>query len=265
MSTPLLFKHSFNAGDLITILPGVQKLYKETNKKSIILQRLDLPADYSHNNNHPIKDESGKQVCMNLTMFKMLKPLIESQEYVESFEIWGGEKVDFDIDFTRMHSQMPLPGGQIQSWPTLIFPQLECDLSEKWLWVWKEKEWENFVVINRTERYRNPFITYHFLKPYEKNIKFVGTKLEHEFFCKENNLEVNYLEVENFYELAKVINSCKFFIGNQSMCWHISDAMKVKRILEVCTVFPNTFPTGDDGYSFISQGALEYRFNELMK
>ncbi len=279
MSEIIRCGHSFNAGDLITCLPGVQYIYRETGKKVTIYQRLDLPADYSHNVNHPIKSDVGVQVCMNRKTFELMKPLIESQEYVESFNIWKGEEVDFNMDLTRLHTQVPLPGGSIHHWPTLIFPQLECDLSIQWLnadKIYKAlgiagfidgKEHEPYyadkIIINRTARYNNPYITYFFLKKYESNIIFAGLPQEHESFCAQWELNIPILEIHNFLHLAQSILSCMFFVGCQSMCWHIADAMKHPRILEVCTAYPNTFPTGANGHSFISQNALEYKFAKL--
>lgn len=264
----ITFKHSFNSGDAITILPGIKSVYQQTGKKAIIYQRLDLPADYSHNDNHPIKSADGRMVCMNRAMFDMLKPLIEAQEYIERFEVWNGEKVDFDFDLTRQNSQMPLPGGNIFYWPTLIFPQLVPDFSEKWINTPPDHEerylWKDYIIVNRTERYRNPYINYSFLKPHEKKIAFVGTGREHDDFCKSFDLNIIKLPARNFLYLAIFIDNCRFFMGNQSLCYHIAEATNTKRILEICTQFPNTFPTSKDGYPFIAQEAVEYFFNKLL-
>jgi len=262
----ITYKNSFNSGDLITMLPGMQKLYRETGGKAKIYQKLNMPAYYYDDAKHPVKDEGGVQVCMNEATFLMMKPLLESQEYVESYEIWQGEKVDFDFDLTRHSSQIPLPGGDIHAWPTLIFPQLECDLSEPWVKALEDEVTaDTKIIINRTTRYNNPYIDYFFLKEYQYKLLFIGTKNEHEIFCRDFGLDIHYLEVADFLELAEAIAACRFFIGNQSMCWHISDAMKQKRILEVCTAYPNSFPTGKDGYAFVTQPGLEYRFNQLLK
>lgn len=275
-------KHSFNSGDCITILPGLKHLYKETGKKVRLYQRLDLPADYGHNDAHPIKDANGRMVCMNRSMFDMMKPLIEAQEYIESFQIWEGQPVLFDYDLTRQNSQMPLPGGSIHKWPSLIFPQLECDVNNEWLHVpipenTKQSIFikvngvkmltlvDDFIIINRTSRYNNPYISYFFLKEHQDNILFTGTESECHKFNNDFNLNLPYLLIDDFYKLAIAIKRCRFFIGVQSLCWHLSDAMKVPRILEVCVQYPNTFPTSSNGYSFISQGALEFFFNKLLK
>lgn len=272
----LTAKHSFNAGDSITILPGFQKIYKETGKKVVLHQRIDLPADYSHSNNHPIKSDEGVQVCMNKRMFDFLKPLIEAQAYVERFEVWGGQKVDFDFDLTRQNSRMPLPGGSIHHWASLIFPQLECDLSVPWVKTphryaaYKTSTGDysyihENIIINRTERYNNPYISYSFLKEYEAKLLFVGTDREHAIFCDSHKLNIKRLFVDDALILAQAINDCLFYIGNQSMAWHICDSIKKKRIVEICAEYPNTFPTGADGHSFITQQALEYQFNKLFK
>lgn len=275
MGQAITFKHSFNSGDLITVLPGIKKICEEKGTKAIIYQRLNLPADYSHNDNHPIKDESGRMVCMNEKMLLMMKPLVEAQEYVERFDVWKGEKIDFDYDLTRQNSLMPLPGGSIHKWPSLIFPQLEANTDLAWinrnpetikgsladLCGCGERE---YILINRTERYQNPYITYFFLKEYQRHLLFTGTKHEWEGFCKAWELHIPLLEAKDFLELSMAITGCRFFIGNQSLCWHIADAMKVPRILEVCSQYPNTFPTGKEGYSFVAQGALEYFFTKLL-
>lgn len=268
----LFYKNSFNSGDLITMLPGMQSLYRETGQKATIYQRLNMPAYYYDDAKHPVRDENGVQVCMNEATFSMMKPLLEGQEYVESYEIWQGEKTDFDFDLTRHSSQIPLPGGTIHAWPTLIFPQLECDLSKPWITVSKKdckhfswEAYEGYIVINRTTRYNNPYIDYFFLKEHQDKIVFAGTGAEHKLFCEQFKLEIPLLIVKNFLELAQSIASCRFFVGNQSLCWHISDSMKQKRILEVCAAYPNSFPTGKDGYSFVTQPGLEYRFNQLLK
>lgn len=263
----LTFKHSFNSGDLITVLPGIKHMYEQTGFKAIVYQRIGLPADYGHNDPHPVKSEDGRHVCMNMEMFKMMKPLIEAQEYIERFEIWEGQEVQFDYDKTRQSSQMPLPGGDIHKWPSLIYPQLECQLDDRWIKIPKrliEFKYHDMIYINLTERYRNPYINYYFLRTHENICRFLGTEKEHEIFCNQWGLNIRHLESDNFLFLAKMMTGCRFFIGNQSLCWHIADAMKVPRILEVCAQYPNTFPTGKNGRSFILQESLEFLFHKFL-
>src|SRR4051812_40595689 len=108
MSEFISIKHSFNAGDMVVILPGLRQLYRDTGKKVKIFQRLNLPAHYYHNQINSTLDESGESVCMNLRVFNMLKPLIEAQEYIESFEVWEGQEVQLDYDLTRDSKSIPM-------------------------------------------------------------------------------------------------------------------------------------------------------------
>jgi len=260
----LTYKHSFNSGDLITVLPGIQKLYFEKGKKAIIYQRLDMPAYYFDDANHPVKTD-GRQVCMNETVFNMMKPLLESQKYIESFEIWRGEKVTYDFDLTRHNSQIPIPAGDIHAWATLTFPTLQCDLSLPWIDAPTLPEVKGKIIVNRTRRYTNPYIDYFFLKKHSDKIVFVGLADEYALFCQQYDMVIPWFQSTDFLQLASAINSCRFFIGNQSLCWHLADAMKVNRVLEVCSAYPNCFSTGANGYHFITQSWLEYIFDKLLK
>ena len=256
--------HHYNSGDLITILPGLKKLYRETGTKTTIYQYINFPAFYYEGADHPIKYE-GQQVCFNQETFDLMKPLIESQEYIESFREWKGEAVDLDFQITRDRKYIPMPYGDIYTWSWFVFPQLACDLSKEWLSINHlfDSDFDNKIVINFTDRYRNPYIQYYFLKESEKDIIFVGTPEEHKAFNEKWNLNIEYFKVKDFLELAKIIDNCAFFLGNQSLCFHLSNAMKVPRILEVCSQFPNTMPNGNNGYAFIYQDALSFYFNQL--
>ncbi len=120
------------------------------------------------------------------------------------------------------------------------------------------------IVINRTDRYLNPIIDYKFLKPYEDRIIFVGHLDEHLAFCKENDLDIVRFDSNDLFGVAFVINSCKFFIGNQSLCFAIAEGLKVSRILEVSPELPNVIPHGKNGFDFLHQANLEYYFYKLM-
>ena len=258
-------KHSYAGGDLITLLPGLRKIYHETGKKWTIYQQIDFEAFYYENAIHSTFSEQGRAVTMSRKHFEMMKPLIEAQEYIESFTEWEGQETTLNMDKTRDSRAIPLPYGQLHHLPFLIAPELNCDLSDRWIDVPREKKdfLYHKILINRTERYNNPYAHYFFLKEFESDIVFTGTEKEYDVFCKKYTLKIDYLQVNDFLELTKHIENCRFFIGTQSMCWHISDAIKKLRIVEVCTAFPNSFPTGADGYSFVWQEGLEILFNKL--
>lgn len=268
MSEIVTVKHSINSGDAIANLAGLQHIYNKLGKKIVFMQRLNLPGTYYSGCDHPVKMEDGTQVTMNDKQWSLLKPLIEAQPYIERTEIWEGQKADIDLDIIRGNEYSPMPIGDLARWTWYAHPLLACDLSEKWLHVPKlqDNHWiKDRIIINVTSRYRNPLINYTFLQEHADKIIFAGTKEEHTDFCNDNDIIVSYLEVNNFLELAQFINECKFFIGNQSMCWWIADALKVKRMLEVCWEAPNCPPHGADGYDFLHQDACEIYFKKLNK
>ena len=260
------YKHSINIGDLYSLLPSLKEIFKKYGRKAKVFQRINMPGHYYAGATHPTKDEKGAEVTMNKKMFEMVKPLIEYQSYVESFDIWTGQKID--VDFDKMRSGfVNMPNGSINRWPFYLFPDMATDLSKKWLEVPRkiDQRTKGKILINFTERYRNHMIAYFFLKEYSGQLIFTGTKSEYEFFCGEWGLEMPYLEVTDFLELAVAINSCKLFVGNQSSAFQIAEGLKKKRAVELCSFAPNVVPHGANGYDYYHQEAAEYYLKNLSK
>lgn len=260
----ITIKHSFNAGDMISIMPGLQQLYKDTGRKVMVFQQIGLPAFYFDNQINSTLDDKGNSVCMNERLYNLLKPLVEAQDYIAGMEIWEGQQVDLDYDVTRDKKSIPMPYGLIHTWGEAAFPQTSTDLSQRWLMAETNMRYIDKVVISRTQRYTNPYVTYFFLKDYESQLVFSGTPAEHEHFCNANKVNVEFLKIDNFLELAEVMNACKFVLSNQTLAWHVADGLKVKRLLEVCAQFPNTFATGANGYHAFGQQAMEFYFKKLI-
>lgn len=265
-------KHSYKAGDFLSLMPGLQNIWKERSKRWKIYQRVGMPEFQCDNCKQYVEDDD--KVCMSERIFNLLKPLIESQDYIESFEVWEGQKTDIDIDLSRESNLIPFPAGMLHSYSWAIAPELSCDLSIPWIKVHPMaycntsdgiKNLAGTMVVNRTVRYINPYITYFFLKEYESDVIFSGTEKEHKDFCAEWKLNVPLIIADDFLELARIISSCRAFLGNASLLWHICDSFKNNRIIELSRNFPNTFPTGANGYGFYSQRALEFYVNKLMQ
>ena len=262
--------HWFKSGDLIASLPGLRHLYRKNGVKTHLYQKVGLPISPHENPDNPLINEYGQATSMNDEMFRMIKPLLEYQSYIERFEEWNGEEVEFNTLATRDSRLIPIPNSDLHFWMFFIFPNLSCDLSEPWIEVppngniFHELVTSEHAIINRTGRFTNPYISYHFLKNYKDRIIFSGTENEHKKFCNDWDLDIPRLIVKDFLELAQAINSCKFFLGNQSFHFHLSDSIKKKRILEVCASYPNTLPTGANGHAFMYQKALELYFEDFM-
>jgi len=263
-------RHSVNPGDLIACMAAIKKFYDVTKRQVIISQTIGTLAQYYASAQHPTKNSDGAHVCMNQSMWERMKPLIESQYYVQSFEQYNGQKIDLDFDVIRGKTFVNLPHGMIQSWIVYAFPDLACDLSKQWIFIEGkcpkhiEKQVKGKIIINFTERYRNNIADYFYLKNYADDLIFAGTDREHFLFCNQWQLDIPRLDDKDFLEYAYAIRECRFFMGNQSAGWNLAESMKKARILEVCSFAANCQPMiGEDSYGFYHQVGNEYYFRKL--
>lgn len=259
--------HTFPAGDLISILPGLKQVSKDNDCKWIIYQRVNqsygvhgayLNAKYS------IFNEAGEPVMMNRATFQALRPLLLAQDYIEDFREWDGERVNFNFDLLR-EGTTTMPNGCINRWPMYIWPDMATDLSQPWIIVPSllDIRTEGKILVNRTERYNNILISYNFLKQYGDKVMFVGLPNEHEVFCKQNKLDIPRLEAAHYLEIAMALRSCKVYIGGQSSLFQVAESLKIPRILEVCNSIPNVIGSGPGFYDFLTQKCLEYYTDKL--
>lgn len=285
----LTYRHVVNLGDLISVLPGIKHLYEETGKKAIIYQQLNRPGEYYPGAYHPTQN-NGQLVCFNQEMFDMMRPLLLTQEYIENFLVYNGETVDYDLDVVRLQMYCGAPNYPLHKWLWMVYPEMTCDLSERWielpligldLGALPISNWEDIkkimdqtgvmfyrpkqkkILINFTERYRNYNINYFFLKEYEKQLQFIGTEKEYDIFKNQWRLNLDYLKVNNFTELVFHLQECDFFLGCQSFCWHLAEAMKIPRLLELSPYVQNCTSFGENGFEFYHQIPLEKLFKQL--
>lgn len=259
----IIFKHGCNVGDLIASLPGIKQVCENLGERALIYQQLDVKAIYYEGATHPVTKD-GDMVCMNKTMFDMVKPLILSQPYIQDFAEYTDQRITVDLDVIREKCFVNMPFGMIQSWVMMAYPDMATDLSHPWIDVKSDPLMEGKILINFTERYRNHGIGYGFLKKYEPHLVFAGTDKEHYLFAMKWGLELPLLKVDNFLDLAQCIKGAKFMAGNQSANWNIANAMGVPRVLEICSFAPNCQPfVGENNFGYFHQKAAEYYFDRL--
>lgn len=263
-------KHSVNPGDLVAAMGAIKRYHAITGRKVIVAQQINLSAQYYSGAVHGTVDENGTQVCCNTGMWEMLKPLIESQEYIHSFEKYEGQKIDLDFDVIRGKTFVNLPHGAIQGWIPLAFPDLGFDMTKAWMTINDDcpqhikEQVEGKALLNFTERYRNNFIDYFFLRNYAPDLIFAGTEKEHWIFCNRWQLSIPRLQVNDFLELAYAQKNARFLLSNQSMNWNLAEALKVPRILELCQFAQNcVFGVGEHSYGFFHQLGAEHNFRTL--
>lgn len=272
-------RHSVNLGDLIYSLWGLRAAARRYDAKIQLFQWLDRDAFYYEGAEHPTKTEKGKNVTMNKKMFDMVKPLIESLDFIHSFEIYDCQKIAIDLDRCR-RMNVNIPYGDIRRWIMYASPDLQADTSEKVFFVGdlaasvkqakreevneKVTKVRDSILVNRTSRYRNEAIHYGFLQHRPEKVYFAGTMEEYAEFQSQVPKAI-YLPVQDFLELAILVGVAGLVIGNQSFCFSLAEALKVNRVLEVCSFAPNVIPAGPGGFDFYDQEAFEFIVNDLLK
>ena len=246
----ITFLHSGHLGDLIYALPVIKELSKNHECHFYIQANKKIPVKY-------YKHPAGK-VYIDDRMLNLFLPLMKAQKFIHKCEKYNGQEIDINFDLFR-----ELPVNIHFNSPRWYFhiSGIQVDLTDPYLEVEPHEKIKNKIVIHRTFRHRNQFINYKFLEN-EKNLLFVGTKDEYEDLKKDaKNLEI--YDCKDYLDMAKVIKSCKFFIGNQSVAYPMAEALKVPRILEAEPNFPVVQPIGKDAFDFYYQPHFEKWFKHL--
>jgi len=260
-------RHSVNSGDLVASMGCIKKYYELTGRKAIVYQTVGMKAIYYQGAEHPVLNDKGENVTVNQRIFDILKPLVESQPYIKSFQKYEGQPINIDFDVIRGRTHVNMPHGPIQGWIPLAFPDLSFDISKPWITLDDDKcpahikgQVAGKVLINFTARYRAK-VDYYFLKNYAPDLIFSGTEKEHWEFCNEWGVNIPLLDAKNFLEVAYAIKNARFFLGNQSMGWNAAQAMGTPRILEMCSFADNCFPgIGENSEGYFYQTGAEYYF-----
>ncbi len=246
--------HSGNAGDVIYALPTLKKIHELTGAKINLCLILGKPLILPEYSTHPLGN-----VMLNRKMADMLIPLIGEQAYINTCDLYNDQKIDIDLDYFRA-GLIPQDKGNIAHWCGYI-TGVTPDLWRPWLSAKSNTDFENTIVVARSARYQNKTIDYRFLNKYD-SLKFVGVESEYREI-KKYLPKIEWVQVNNFMELAQVIAGCKVFIGNQSFPYSIAEALKVPRILEVAFEIINVVPEGENGHDFLFQDHLEALVEEL--
>lgn len=86
MDNFITYKTSSPAGDLISFLAGIKQMHKETGKKGVVYQRLNMVGVGYAEAIHPYSNQEGEPVAMTKEGFNMLVPLLRSQDYIEDYK-----------------------------------------------------------------------------------------------------------------------------------------------------------------------------------
>ena len=252
----LNFNHSGNAGDIVYAFAIIKKIHELTGVPCNLYFRLNQPLLISAGYKHPLGN-----VMLNQKMVDMLIPLIQAQIYINKCGVSTDQEIAIDLDFFRA-GFVPQDKGNIAHWCGYI-TGINPDLWKSWITVKPNMDYAGTIILARSERYRNVMIDHSFLAKYD-NVKFLGVESEFNDI-KQLIPNIEWVKVDNFLEMARIIAGCKFFIGNQSFPFSIAEALKVPRVLEVSLDVINVVPEGPGGHDFLFQDHFESLIDQLNK
>jgi len=244
-------KHSGNSGDIIYSLPSLLGLKQQGKFDKInFYVHLNVPMGYSAP--HPLGN-----VLMNEDFYLKMKPLLESQSYINKVAIYNNEKIDIDLDIFRS-IPINLTSFSIPRWYMLFIIGTTYDLSIPWINVEIDETFKDKIMISRNKRVYSQHINYNVLNQYSDKIVFIGVEKEFvDFRIQCPNAKHFYCAID-FLDLAKKIKGCKGFIGCQGFPFTLAEAIKVNRLLETNNFAPNNIPEGGKHYEALFQQEFDY-------
>ena len=204
---PINYLNGGKLGDFIHLLYVVKGNYIKTGAKGNVYITND------------IKFGGDLFSCPIEQTYRELYDLVCYQDYIEKFEIYNGQHIDISLNMWRFIPEL------INTSPWLKFLSriynIELSLNS---WVTLpsnlDDKYENTILIHRSLRVEHQILNKNFINFLEKiitnnNCLFITcNKQEYDSFPLKHLITLELKS--NLSEMYAAINSCKFFIGNQS-------------------------------------------------
>jgi hypothetical protein len=193
--------------------------------------------------------------------YNILAPLLEAQDYIEKVAVWNGETFDYDFsDHWKYHLIKGWQGNQTECYALtqgLNIHNIDIKrklLYEPWLTpVSPLRVSGKPIVVNRTERYlygRDQQVT-----GWEEWINnglgdyavFLGTEEEHSKFEDFFKIKIQYQKTNDLLEMARYVQGCEQFIGNQSVALSVAIGLGKTYWCEIISNYEQT-KTPHGGY-----------------
>lgn len=191
--------------------------------------------------------------------YDTIEPLLKAQDYLDTVAIWNGESIDYDFkDHYKYHLIRGHMGNQTECYAltqgmNIHDPELKKKLLfEPWLTPVDPIHIPGKpIVVNRTSRYLYGATSQDWYTYIEYGLGdyavFVGSEKEHADFEDLFKIKIQYYKTEDLLQLARVIQGCEQFIGNQSVAVSIAIGLGKSYQLEIRKDYEKT-TTPHGGY-----------------
>jgi hypothetical protein len=218
-------------GDLIHSLYVVKSMcYRDNCKANFFI------ADNSYINTI--------SACGNFTFdlnktYEDMFDLMKHQDYVENFDILPRNYNDTLVNLNSWRDYIEVirnsTGSYSKCWTELMLNFSNIDKIEgPWISAGEDEFTKNKVLIhNSTHRFNPSFNLHTLINQIDDEILFITTSEQDWNSFRFHNERIKPYFRKNINELASSINSCKYFIGNQSSPFAIASALNKDRFVEL--------------------------------
>jgi hypothetical protein len=225
------FSHSGTTGDTFfslvaaKILGGGDFYLKLHNLDKVIQEKLGWPNAGRH---------SGR---MTQEDYNVMKELMEHQSYINNFNVWNGESIDYELENAASHLETKIrprnfsnQHAEAQGIDTKYhFRQLQID---PWMECREERKFTGRpIVIHRGPHYQegNEVVSPAWKDMIDKGLSeqavFVGLESEHSWFEETFKTFIPHYRTPDFMELARVIKGSELFICSMASPCALSIAL----------------------------------------
>jgi hypothetical protein len=211
-------------GDFFQTLYVIKQKYKQTGKKGNVY----ITDKWEEYGGDVFREPLTKT-------YNELLPLIYEQEYINNFEIFNYQIDDF-INLNDWRSKDNLIVDNFP-WIKLFNKVYLSDFNdltyEPWIKTSKNNHgFNDLVVIHRAPYRTTDKINWEFLLK-NNNCIFVGFDWAQYLKFPYKHL-VGFHKIETISELCSILNTCKFYVGNQTGPTSIAHSMDIPRLIELC-------------------------------
>jgi hypothetical protein len=195
----------------------------------------------------------GLGACGNFTFdlnksYEDTSELILSQNYINEYKILPRDFQENYINLNKWRDRTPF-----KTWTELLSEYFNFDISQEYKWMIIEKIDDNvkdkILIHNSNKRHNEQFNWGSLLDSIDEDVYFLTTSVdEYNAFRFKGHNKVKLYLVKNVNDMAIAINSCRLFIGNQSLPFAIASSLDILRICELHSS-SSEFYTGEHKYS----------------
>lgn len=187
--------------------------------------------------------------------FNELYPIIKQQTYIHDFRIYT-ESGQNPTNLINLNLFRQSPKLFHNCWSDILQSTFNFQTQSPYQWVSITDvipDYANKVIIHRSmKRHNLQFPWKQIISQYGNDLIFITNNVN-EYINFQHKNDVKHIYVENLFEFYKIINSCRFFIGNQSCPFAIASSLDKLRCVEL--------DTGADRFSYIGEEKYTTKIN----